>query len=237
MHLRSTTVRILFVAIACAGLGACRTRDYTGTRQAGEQPVAKPAQRIVIPPPPAKHQGPVEGAWYIPRAKWSVQPIAMSNITPMGRKPYRITIHHSSDIALPNGMQESGDPVKVLQYIERTHMLGIGKNEPFACIGYHYIISADGCVWEGRPLKFQGAHSTGDNNIGNIGLCLLGNFERHAVPAPQRAALISTLDRLVKTHGIAKSRETIVGHKHFKATDCPGRHLDPIVRAYADGGR
>jgi hypothetical protein len=236
MNVRPTTVLLLLVAMTCATFGGCRTRDYAGTRRTGDAAptvVATPAPRPVAPV--VAKPLPSDTGWYTPRAKWSVESIDMSNITPMGRKPYRITVHHSSDISLPNGMHESGDPVAVLRYIERAHKLGIGKNEPFACIGYHFIISGDGRVWEGRPIKYQGAHSTGDNNIGNIGVCLLGNFEKHAVPSAQREALKATLDRLVGEYGIAVSRETIVGHKHFKATDCPGRFLDPIVRAYADG--
>jgi hypothetical protein len=164
-----------------------------------------------------------------------VQKVRVERTTPMGVKPYRITVHHSSDIVLPDGTRETGDAVSLLRFVEESHIKGIGKNEPFACIGYHFIIATDGTVYEGRPLQFQGAHATGDNNIGNIGICLLGDFDKHQVPAVQRQRLIEVLDRLCRTYAITPSPTTVLCHKDFKPTDCPGRFLEPIVRAYERG--
>lgn len=195
-------------------------------------PGAKPA--VAAPAPVlVKKVDPV--AWFIPRAKWADQPIIINRVTPMGRKPFRLTVHHSSAVTLADGTRENGDPVKVLREIEDSHKQGRGKNEPFACIGYHFIIGADGRVYEGRPLAYQGAHATGDNNIGNIGICLLGDFDHHPVPKIQRARLIEVLDRLCAEHGLVASSTTILCHKDFKSTECPGRYLEPIVRAYAKG--
>ena len=188
------------------------------------------------PPPPAPVVKQVEPAlWYVPRSRWANEPIRLDRVTPMGRKPYRITVHHSSEVSTADGTRENGDPVKVLREIEQSHKLGRGKNEPFACIGYHFIIGADGRVYEGRPLAYQGAHATGDNNIGNIGICLLGDFDHHPVPRIQRERLVEVLDRLCAEHGIVASSTTILCHKDFKSTECPGRHLEPMVRAYAQG--
>ena len=190
----------------------------------------------VAPPPAPVAVKKVEPApWYIPRSKWANEPILLDRVTPMGRKPFRLTVHHSSSVSLPDGTRENGDPVKVLREIEDSHKQGRGKNEPFACIGYHFVIGADGRVYEGRPLAYQGAHATGDNNVGNIGICLLGDFDRTPVPKIQRARLVEVLDRLCAEHNIVASTSTVLCHKDFKSTDCPGRHLEPIVRAYARG--
>ena len=40
-------------------------------------------------------------------------------------------------------------------------------------IGYHYVITQDGVVHEGRPLSRRGAHARG-HNVGSIGICLTG---------------------------------------------------------------
>ncbi len=165
--------------------------------------------------------------WYRPRASWAAQTVDLSNVDPMGPLT-RITVHHSAD-----DIDMVDDPVETLRRIEKQHKLGQGKNEPFACIGYHYLISADGAVWEGRPLQFQGAHATGDNNKGNIGICLLGNFDRGRPTLTQQKALLAVLDRLCQQHRIARAK--VVGHNHFKTTNCPGKHLDPIVHAYQHG--
>jgi N-acetyl-anhydromuramyl-L-alanine amidase AmpD len=86
-------------------------------------------------------------------------------------------------------------------------------------------------------LQFQGAHATGDNNIGNIGICLLGAFDRHQVPTVQRQRLIEVLNRLCASYAITPSRSTVLCHKDFKPTACPGRYLEPIVRSYSNGAR
>jgi LysM repeat protein len=166
-------------------------------------------------------------SWYRPRSTWAVQSIEQGNIFPMGPIT-RITVHHSAD-----DIDAGGDVVDTLRRIEKQHKLGAGKNEPFACIGYHYLVSADGQVWEGRPIQFQGAHATGDNNKGNVGICLLGNFDRGRPTPAQRAALIRVLDRLCAQHRVPRGE--VFGHNHYKTTDCPGKYLDPIVKGYHDG--
>jgi LysM repeat protein len=189
-----------------------------------------PGARPVSPPPPQAALKPAvpPPAYGKPRANWSNTAIDYSNIDPMGPTIWRMTIHHSGD-----AIDLNDNSVQTLRRIEQQHMLGMGKNVPFACIGYHLIISGDGSIWEGRPLKYQGAHATGDNNKGNVGICLLGNFDRqHPTPA-QRGALDRLVERLSRDFRI--SRSNIVGHNHFKSTDCPGKNLEPIVEAYSRG--
>lgn len=200
-----------------------------------------PAKPIMKPVPKPVEQKP-DTTWYQPRSAWATASIDRSNIDPMGVKPYRITVHHSEDVSLANGMDEHGDPVQVLRQIERMHMTGGKQREAMACIGYHFLISQDGRVFEGRPLQFQGAHAYKDNNRGNVGICLLGNFDHEAVPAAQRTALVTTLERLRAQFQIPLrpgdrngATMTILCHKDLKTTECPGRNLEPIVRAYGDG--
>jgi hypothetical protein len=41
-------------------------------------------------------------------------------------------------------------------------------------IGYHYIVDRSGAIWQGRRIRYQGAHARGSANNGNIGIVLLG---------------------------------------------------------------
>lgn len=169
--------------------------------------------------------------WYVPRSAWARVPIVESMIDPMSVKPYRITVHHSSEMSV-----SLLDAPAALREIERQHMAGLGKNMPFACIGYHFIIGDDGQVYEGRPIRFQGAHSTGSNNIGNIGICVLGDFDHHQPSKRQVVSLDNLLDRLCGMYGIQASSRTIFCHKDFVPTACPGMNLEPLVRDYAKRG-
>jgi hypothetical protein len=187
-------------------------------------PEVEPEKPVVVPP--------VE-TWYIPRSEWAQQPVVLSRTTPMGGTPTRITVHHSGDKDDLNA-----DSLTWLRQVDLNHIKGLNHPEPWACIGYHFIIDPSGKVYEGRPLKFQGAHAGNPvvNRL-NIGICLMGNFDVQRVPPAQRSALLTTLDRLCLQYGI--SRAEVYGHKHFKVTECPGKFLSQIIEAYAqrDGVR
>lgn len=188
-------------------------------------PVAPPPVTLPQAPAPERPGAPGTGAeesWYLPRSSWAAGPVIASLTEPLGR-PWRITVHHSGE---PNDAK--AEPKELLRIFERNH-----QGRGWACIGYHFIIARDGRVFEGRPLRFQGAHSGGDNNIGNIGVCLIGDYDIGPVPRAQREALIDVLDRLSRRYRIA--RTNVYGHRDLKTTDCPGRYLYPIVTAFREG--
>lgn len=201
-----------------------------GAKPLPPEPIAAPTP---APVPPA---APVAAStdWYVPRSAWAQEAIILERINPMSGKPNRITVHHSN---MPG--DTDSDTKGVLRKIDREHHKAIGRNgEAGACIGYHFLIAPNGTVYEGRPLKYQGAHAGGSNNVQNIGVCLLGNFEDRPVPAAQKAQLIKVLDRFRETYGI--KRANVFGHKDFNPpdnhhTDCPGHYLQPIVIGYRNG--
>jgi N-acetyl-anhydromuramyl-L-alanine amidase AmpD len=83
-----------------------------------------------------------------------------------------------------------------------------------------------GRVWEGRSLKYQGAHVSGQNP-GNIGIVLLGNFEGQRPSAAQQANLTILVAELRSFFGI--SRRRVYGHRDLDSTLCPGRHLYKLI--------
>lgn len=141
--------------------------------------------------------------------------------------PYRITVHHTAE---PFSSTSLSSNIAEVRDIQKEHMNGQG----WADLGYHFLIGRDGRVFQGRPLYAQGAHSDGDNNIGNVGICLLGNFVSQASRGPGYTKVqaptvkqMEGLERLVaevrSEYGIPASQ--VWGHQHWKATECPGPHL------------
>lgn len=134
-------------------------------------------------------------------------------------KFYRITVHHQG--CGVNVHTARGDVAYDLEGILTGH-----RKRCFGDIGYHVIIDRAGRVWEGRSPRYDGAHVSGQN-VGNIGIMLLGNFERQR-PANLQLA---TMDKVV---GVLRAKFTIAGrnvygHRDLGHTLCPGRYLYPSV--------
>ncbi|MBL8754391.1 MAG: N-acetylmuramoyl-L-alanine amidase [Planctomycetes bacterium] len=158
-----------------------------------------------------------------PRSAWSARAVDKSNVNAM-QGIRRITIHHSAMYfrdTRPNTCAAQ------IQKIQREHMSGRGYGD----IGYHFLIDPSGRIWEGRDLRYQGAHADGDNNKNNVGICLLGNFMRgrngqSPSQAQVRAMRLLTATLMAK-HNVGP--DEIYQHSDFKATDCPGVVMEPIV--------
>ncbi|MDE5786811.1 MAG: N-acetylmuramoyl-L-alanine amidase [Duncaniella sp.] len=101
--------------------------------------------------------------------------------------------------------------------IDRWHRL-----RGFDGIGYHFVVSLDGTVAEGRPVERVGAHCKGYNSH-SIGVAYVGGVERDGVtPADtrtdaQRKSLRELIERLKREYGI----DSVHGHRDFAAKACP----------------
>jgi len=155
-----------------------------------------------------------------PRSAWAAAAPAQRLLSPNRRVWTQITVHHSDT--------ESTD-VGAIQRIQKMHMEENGWGD----IGYHFLIDPQGRIYQGRSLQWQGAHAGGDNNTGNIGICLLGDFEKDRPDPRATRSLQALIEALSVRHGIG--RRAVHGHSEFKATACPGRHLMPWVQRYAAG--
>lgn len=153
----------------------------------------------------------------IPRSSWAKAAPIVNRSHPM-QGINRITIHHSAIAS--DSLRSQADVARMLDGIRREHMTRRG--EPFADIGYHYIIDPSGRVWEGRSLALQGAH-VASNNEHNLGIMLLGNFQNQQ---PTNAAT-STLDGFVaaqmQRYRIPVGR--VYTHQEIGKSACPGRNL------------
>jgi hypothetical protein len=164
----------------------------------------------------------------VPRAQWNARAARTANLTALKGAWSRITVHHSDENSSdPQGgtLQDAADTVRAIQ---KFHM--DDPEHQWGDVGYHFLIDASGRIFEGRELKWQGAHAGGSNNIQNIGICMLGDLSRRA---PTKAALKS-LEVLLKSlrdkYRIPASR--VFPHNEFSTTVCPGSALTAWIKAY-----
>jgi len=96
------------------------------------------------------------------------------------RKIEKIIIHCSA----------SGKKTTV-EDIRRWHVQERGWTD----IGYHFIITQDGIIHNGRPAYKVGAHCVGENS-GSIGICLVGNHEFSEAQFGSLRILVGILDNM-----------------------------------------
>jgi hypothetical protein len=188
-------------------------------------------QRRLLPAvlSPAPSRRPAWGQVAIePRASWQPLGPNRSNLDRMQR-PRRITIHHSAMYFRDTRPRAAAAQIGKIQ---REHM----QNRNYGDIGYHFLIDPSGRIWEGRQLRYQGAHASGSNNIGNIGICLLGNFMRQPNDGQgPTSAQVQSMERLV-TQMMRRYNfggDALFCHSDFKNTACPGPRMQPIVKQLA----
>ncbi len=153
-----------------------------------------------------------------------------------------LAVHHSALVV-------GGDPrpaVERVRALYKYHALSKGWGD----IGYHYVVDEDGHIYEGRRggKYVVGGHAY-CNNIGTVGIVLMGNFEIEQPSQEQIKSvqwLLSDLARdyqidlksSVKFHG--KTFDSpIVRHRDLLSTLCPGYYVSEvfgqIVKHVRDG--
>jgi hypothetical protein len=147
--------------------------------------------------------------------------------------PYRMSVHHT---ASPDS--DGADPAARMRQMQAYHM----DNQGWCDIGYHFVVSQSGLIYQGRSDERRpGAHVGGENS-GNIGFSLIGNYEAQQVPAAQFQALARGLRWASDTYGIPLERSAVKGHQEWpaQATNCPGRNmlnrLDEALALAREGG-
>lgn len=166
-------------------------------------------------------------AGVLPRREWAEAAPIESRANPMGGVR-RITVHHSGIVS--SSVRTRAEAARMLESIRRGHV-----SQQWADIGYHFIVDPQGRIWEGRPIRLQGAHVK-DNNEHNLGVMVMGNFD---VERPTPAALAS-LDAFVgeqmRRYGISLRRSAdglrgVFTHQELMPTACPGRNLQSYMIA------
>lgn len=184
------------------------------------QRLTLPGVRTLGPDPLLVIKAPVHSCKIITRDEWGALPMK-SNHDPMSLIT-RITVHHTHEIP---GMMHRSDR-EIVKAIARYHR----NTLQWADIGYHYLIGRDGYVYEGRPVMVQGAHARGANNLNNLGIAVIGDFNDHLPDEKQLTTLQNFLIDMQKTYHVAN--KDVFGHYQFVNTECPGRALKGWLQDY-----
>jgi len=200
-----------------------------GATTIGPDPLAHlsdPESDVILPAPgkddnsePDPDLPALGGSGYVlvPRSRWTSKAPGTNN-RPMGRVS-RITIHHTAE----HGAVATLPDVEVIRRIENYHRNG----RKWCAIGYHYLIGKDGRVYEGRPANLQGAHVLSENES-NIGISVMGDFNRKLPSQRQLAALQGFLEDSRDRFKVGRSR--VYGHRDLNRSECPGNALYAWLR-------
>lgn len=198
-------------AVGCASANVRTSRTPDLPDRVLQVPPPKPAVCPPVIPSKRSDLGVV-----LDRSVWSHGVPDRANLNPMLPVRY-ITLHHDGlDAFLATDQYSTADRIELIRVGHR------GRG--FADIGYHYVVDRSGRVWEGRDMKWQGAHVKGHNE-GNIGVLCLGNFELQSPSDKQLEATERILSCLMQKHRVPTSR--VLSHREWADANtlCPGRVL------------
>lgn len=163
----------------------------------------------------------------IPRSSWAQASPIISRADPMV-PANKITVHH--DGMSPYFSTSQADAMRRLESIRKAHV-----GQGWADIGYHFSIDPAGRVYGCRPLSLQGAHVK-DQNPGNIGVMVMGNFEAQQPTAAALTSLETFVGELMRKYRIGT--RSVFTHRELASTACPGRNLQSrMVAARSAGGK
>lgn len=138
--------------------------------------------------------------------------------------PVRITVHHEGGRVLL-------DTASATTRLKNVQTWCMGPDRKWADIPYHYLIGADGTVYEGRNVMTVGETNTEYDPTGHLLICFLGNYNQQKLDAN----LLNVLTRLIAQFctQFKISPDTIATHKDYsKNTTCPG----PDIYSYFENG-
>ena len=110
-----------------------------------------------------------------------------------------------------------------IQEVDRWH-----KERGWAGIGYHFYITGDGVIHQGRELEWVGVHTAGRNNV-SIGICFAGNLDKHKLTKEQLEAGAKLTKWLMDEYpGVRLGL-----HNEYANKSCPGNNfsLDELKEA------
>ena len=88
-------------------------------------------------------------------------------------------------------------------------------------IGYHWIVTLNGTLEEGRPEYLQGAHAKGFNK-NSVGLCYVGGVDEDMEPKDTRTeGQKETLKCILEDLKDRYPNAEIIGHRNVSSKACP----------------
>jgi len=223
-----TRRRFLGMLLVGAGLAACRsgepaavvstttttststtTSTTTTTTAAPTTTTSTTATATTMPEP--------EASPVICREAWGAQPISGELIE---HTIDQITVHHTAVV-----LDDNADAPAHIRGHQEFH-----QSRGWADLAYHFIIDAEGNIYEGRPVAAAGDTGTDYDPKGHLLVCCEGDFNQQEVPAAQYEALIAMLAWGAAEFAVDPGE--IRGHRDVASTSCPGDNLYAFI---ADG--
>ncbi len=128
----------------------------------------------------------------------------------------RITIHHEGTKLLISD--------DAAQKIKRIQVWGMGPDRNWTDIPYHFLISPDGNIYEGRDVSTVGETNTEYDPTGHLLISCLGNLEEQEITEKQLRSLINLIAYCSKKYKLPI--ESMAAHRDYsKQTSCPGKNL------------
>jgi len=188
---------------------------------ASTEPAKADAKQVTATGPEFNPIGEAALPWAKPRFLWAKAPPIKGLVNPM-LPVTTITVHH-------DGLDQliwSTDPRAMAERIERYRVGHLARG--WGDIGYHLVIDRSGVLWQGRSIRWQGAHVK-NHNEGNIGVLVMGNFEEQKPTAAQIQTLRRVIVDLRRVYGVREGQ--LYTHREWPDADtlCPGRNLQPRV--------
>ena len=218
---RRDLLRMLGLGLTSVTLIGCDTRTSTRRLPSPDfPPLMKQTPGASVPPATIAQSAalpfPVKA-----RSNWTSASPNYGNMNKMTPLRY-VTVHHDGMDPFWDSSAAAGSAR--LNLIRTAH-----RRRGWGDIGYHFAIDRGGNIWECRPMGWQGAHVK-DWNDGNIGIVVMGNFERQQL-APAQASALRTLLKNVSTAYRIPARNIRTHREWPSATACPGRNLQLQMNA------
>lgn len=236
--MRDSSRRGFLMGAAAAFIGGCAGGFYRGGNERVVRPATLLPEKEPPPPEPERPKDPIAISkkdpiysgqgddWQpnltpIPHQVWTVGTPIRSRLAPMGRIE-KITVHHEG-AGTPNTHLRMEDVASDLRDIRKYHLKAMNAGD----IGYHYIVDRAGRIWQGRSVRFRGAHAGGSANRANLGIMLLGNFDIQIPSDRQIKTLEAFLKLKMRQYRVPSYR--LYTHRELKPTRCPGKYLHSQV--------
>ena len=146
--------------------------------------------------------------------------------------PKWITIHHAGVL-----WTNSVDPAQFVRNMQawgkkRPEIEKPPRNSYWPDLPYHYLIAPDGRIFEGRPVEYEPESNTAYSLAGNIGVELMGDFNRQRPSLSQLESAVRLTAWLSHRHKIEMERIRTHRDAAPGQTTCPGRDF---YRYFLDG--
>ncbi len=152
----------------------------------------------------------------ISRAAWGAR--YPNRVCGSTHSPREISIHHTYSPAT-----DGANPAARMRSMQAFHM----DNRGWCDIGYHFVVSQSGRVYQGRStVRRTGAHVIG-RNTNNVGVALIGNFQSQTPSNTQLNATADIVRWISQTFSVPLNRNRVKGHGEWpgQTTSCPGTNL------------